>query len=141
MAWQDREKGTGRTTRMMARAIYEALHGKQVFVVVENRQSCCNMLDRAIQGLPEEKIRETSRMARWRVELTNGGWIEFISTFHPSISWDQTGVHGMEPDCVYLFDHHVISRRFRNVLDLLHRWDRPEDEAEARSRPIPGGWL
>jgi hypothetical protein len=135
MAWKDTQKGTGRTTRMLERAIYEALHGKQVYVIMANGQDCRDMLDRAIQELPPGKIVETSRMARWRVELNGGGWIEFVNLFHPWISWDQMGVHGMKPDCVYLFDHHVIAMRFRNVLDLLHRWDRPEEEIQETQLP------
>jgi hypothetical protein len=135
MSWKDTQKGTGRTARMLERAIDEAMHGKQVFVIMANGQDCRDMLDRAIQELPPGRIVETSRMARWRVELNGGGWIEFVNMRLPSIDWDQMNIRGMGFDRVYLFDHHVISRRFRNVLDLLHRWDCPKEEIQETQLP------
>jgi hypothetical protein len=146
MAWQDTQRGTGRTTRMMERAIYEALHGRQVFVILASPEQGRQLREAAVQEIgPDnlEKDREGPWTIRWPdpIRCKSGGSIIFYSKDAFSIDWENFRMKGTSPDSILLIDHHVIAMRFRNVLDLLHRWDRPEEKAEARSRPIPGGWL
>jgi hypothetical protein len=146
MAWQDTQRGTGRTTRMLERAIYEAMHGRQVFVIPASPEQERQLREAAVQEIgPDnlEKDREGPWTIRWSdpIRCKSGGSIIFYSKDAFSIDWENFRMKGTSPDSILLIDHHVIAMRFRNVLDLLHRWDRPEEEAEARSRPIPGGWL
>ena len=47
-----------------------------------------------------------------------------------NFDWTRMDLRGAWPNCVVLVDHYVIERRFAPMLEELHRYDSPKEEAE-----------
>jgi hypothetical protein len=95
-------RGSGRTTRMLAKAKELAAKGRAVYIIAadEVHAQCLAAL------IPEAD--------------TLG--IKFESSFF-AFDWITMRTRGAHPNCVFLVDHYAIESRFENVLAELHRYD------------------
>lgn len=97
--------GTGRTTRMLNRAIALAREGRAVYVLVDSEQEA----RRLWREIPDEL----------------GIKVEFAD--NPAFDWHLMQIRGAHPNCITLVDHYAIERRFKRLLEELHRYDAEEE--------------
>lgn len=117
------KRGTGRTTRMLEHAIEKADKGVYVFVVAATndhalllRQQLCKMCEGKIAGT--------------KVYTKANGQISVESSENKQFEWDRMSFIGAHPSCETLVDHYAIESRFRNILEMLTRFDQKNERSQ-----------
>ena len=102
----ERDRQSGRTTRMMAEAIAAALTGKKVVVL---------MKDMAAVDHWTEKLNQQ----QWAADINSHSYISIEPMCHPvspEIDWDKMTLIGERSNHLLLIDHDVIYGQFKHVL-------------------------
>lgn len=101
---------TGRTTRMLERAVELAKKGKRVCVVVKSHDK--NSIKSQLQDM-------------WAACMPYGHGSISVTTADESFDWNTMRVVGSSFEVVHLIDHWVLESRYRQVIDRLHEFDPP----------------
>ena len=116
----DKNRHTGRTTRMLEQAIAKAHETGYVFVVADNenhakqlRQLCSEITGRPISG---PKIYLTDSAGPGAPQIS-------IDPVEEAWDWETMSVRGAYPNIPVFVDHHAIETRFGHILDEYHRYD------------------
>jgi hypothetical protein len=97
-------RGTGRTTRMVQRAIQLNHIGKAVYIIAANLAE-----QHRIEHILPEHLR---------------GQIKVETSDTPgNFSWEHMALIGAHPNCVVLADHFAIECHFAAILKELHAYD------------------
>lgn len=93
-------KQTGRTTRLVEKAVHLAAQGRAVYIIAGDAQ--VKSLQRQVGNV-------------WRNifgDRPHGIKVEKVTEFRDRIDWNNMIVRGAHhPDCAWLFDHYVIEMR------------------------------
>jgi hypothetical protein len=100
-------RNTGRTHRMPEAAKAEARIGRAVYVVAATTASACYLRQRLGQDGADLCI---------KVETP-----EQLGSF----DWHTLSLRGAHPRCKVFVDHYAIEAHFAQLLEELHRYDRP----------------
>jgi PIN domain nuclease of toxin-antitoxin system len=90
-------RGTGRTTRLIAKAKQLMKEGKTVIVVVATKQH-----------VDELAIKHN---------------IKALHCSHPDFDWTQMRLRGISTPSIYLIDHHAIEKKFSILVHKLREFD------------------
>lgn len=96
---------SGRTTRMLKHAMKLCDEGRAVYIIVDSLLTA-----ERFRGLLEEPYRNVIKF-------------ETVKTA-PNFDWDTLSLISAHGNCEILVDHYVIEDRFRNILSMLHAYDR-----------------
>jgi hypothetical protein len=107
MKYLETLRNTGRTTRMLQRAIALDKQGRAVYIVASNDRHA-KALNEQLAGLDTENT--------IKVETANS-----LANF----DWETMSLKRAHPNCVVLVDHWAIQQRFEVMLQELHRYDLP----------------
>lgn len=110
------KRGTGRTTRMLQRAIQLAGEGKHVYVVAANKRQAMQLEIQAGRCGGPHTIRAISGIPVGRVSFITE---ETCRTYDPITM----KVWGGEPNSVVLVDHSAIEQRFGAILSMWTQFD------------------
>ena len=104
---------SGRTTRMLQEAIDYAKKGRAVYVIAATHNHAQNL----------------ERTLHYYFNITEDLGIKF-ETFDSLRTFDEQAfiLHGAHPNCVVLIDHYAIERKYYKILEMLHRYDKKEEE-------------
>lgn len=117
----DEKRGTGRTTRMLKRAIDLRNQGRAVYVIAANEQHAETIFGMLIGLMPEETPVRFSSMEIGGIKIETP---ESCGNF----DWEQLRLRGSHPNVVALVDHHAIESRFSLMLKELAAYDTPPHE-------------
>lgn len=98
---------TGRTTRMLERAMMEALHGHAVYVLADSPYT--RLLARQFEDM-------------WRKH--HGSRLHGVKFETPSsvgFDWDQMRQPSAHPNCVFLLDHTIVEREIQQIQKTIER--------------------
>jgi hypothetical protein len=98
--------GTGRTTRMLQEAKRLAESGRAVYVIAATVKDA-NRLGKQFQELAEKDL-----------------GVKFESCSIPNFNWESMKLIGAHPSCVVLVDHFAIEKKYANILNMLHKFDK-----------------
>lgn len=109
---EDKLRGTGRTTRMLRRAVDLAIAGKQVLVVVDH-----GMSRKVTYLLSEDLEQRASASVAEKIKIRPVSILRDLLDTHAELS-----IRGMR-GTVVLIDHHVIEERYRALWRMMHEFD------------------
>lgn len=108
----DKQRRTGRTTRMLNEALKISAQGNAVYVVGDSAHHAIRLRHQFIGMNPPQ-----------------GHGIKFENANQlPELDWQTLQLRGAHPNCIVLVDHYAIERRYAHVLEMLCRFDQPETE-------------
>lgn len=117
--FEDRNRRTGRTSRMLGDAIKLASEGRTVYVLVS----------RNTFNFAYDKLRKLTKpvvycLNRPYAEFANG--LKLESGVPSGFDWVVMRPLGSHPNCVFLVDHEVIERQsiYRAVDYMAHKYDK-----------------
>jgi hypothetical protein len=114
---------TGRTTRMMRRAISLAIQGRAVYILAASKSH-------------KKQLDEM----RAKMEPRSTG-IQFLDASDErdtaEINWHTLSLNGAHPNCILLCDHFALEVYFTRVFEEWTRYDAPEHHFERRTRKAP----
>ncbi len=96
---------TGRTTRLLARAVQLSTDGRAVYIIAANHAEVVRL--RSLLGDDDHGI---------KIETPESPG---------NVNWSTLTLRGAHPNCVVLVDHYAIESRFSAVLEMLHAFDAP----------------
>ncbi len=102
--WNQRQ--SGRTTRMIAKAIDGARKGRYVFIIAADGRQKQGIWDQLRVTLRKEA---ESRMDGTKLQLASGGSIN-ISTVADEFSWQTMRPSRCHPSCLVFVDHHAAEQ-------------------------------
>jgi hypothetical protein len=105
----DKHARTGRTTRLLQEARRLSDESRAVYVVVSSES--------LVKAFSTEEFRRRGIKVETMASL---GHLEL----------ETMRLRGAHPNSAVLVDHYVIERRFRPMLEMLHRFDLPEERRE-----------
>ncbi len=97
---------TGRTTRMLERAVALAMQGRAVYVYVAGDEQRARQKLQEISGAP---------FYSFGIKVEHG--------FPRAFDWTRMRPYGAHPNCTALIDHYLIERELALMLAELHRYD------------------
>lgn len=122
---------TGRTTRLLQDVIHLASEGKHVVVVSEG-----NTLLNVFSNMPIVKqVFKRRPVSGGYVHISNGT-IDFLHPENRHIDWYNLTIRGSQKE-IFLVDHYVIERKFKKLIEMLHRYDEIPDCSPAKEVNLP----
>lgn len=135
---------TGRTTRMVLRALKAAYDGNNVVIVCHEPRFSAYLIDVIRKIVTEYRAEEHMEIIKppfkpirgnglefeeqkanssidWTVRF-GPGQVSFMSIDSPSILLHPLHVDGVDPRCVF-WDHEAIRRAFNQQIEEYHRYD------------------
>lgn len=100
----DKHARTGRTTRLLQEARRLSDEGRAVYVIVSS--------DELVKSFQTEEFRRRGIKVETMASVGN-------------LELETMRLRYAHPNCAVLVDHYVIERRFRPMLEMLHRFDLP----------------
>src|SRR5690554_3869400 len=102
-------RGTGRTTRMVQDAVEQARNGRAVYII------CADPYHKQeIDHIVNNFILSKTEKSNIKLETP-----ESVGNF----SFETMSLRGAHSNCRVFVDHYTIERRFRLMLEELHRYD------------------
>lgn len=104
---------TGRTTKLLRKAIALASKGKAVYVICVDRphMECTEMMLRRMVGSEYKRLG-----IKFECEATTS-----------NINWNTFSLYGAHHNCVALFDHYTLEDRIMGTLKKLHDMEMEPD--------------
>jgi hypothetical protein len=104
---------TGRTTRLMEKAVQLARQGRAVYVVVSSR---------AEAGIGQRVVNKL--WVHLHGPRAHGIKVETLKDLGDRFDWEQMRVVGSHPNCEFLLDHYVVEQHIEQLrLGIARRVD------------------
>lgn len=112
-------RATGRTTRMLERAVELAKKGNRVCVVVAN-SSQVPIVFKEIENLDENFMRRQI----------------IVRSVSDSFDWNIYRFPSEHPSVIHLVDHYAIESRYAGLISMLHAFDPPAVVVVPDQKPV-----
>lgn len=122
--YQDPNRNTGRTTRMLATALNQAKDGETSFVVGIHDEWCKNFLIPKAKWVASQVFPNLEFIELHDLRVQFGlGAVQFLGSRDNTIDWPSQTIRGIRT-MVYV-DHCVVEQKFNSILELHHMFDAP----------------
>ena len=121
MYFESPNRNTGRTTRMLDKAIELARADRYVIVYAQD-ENYASIFQRTVQlKLTDDELKR--RGGAGKVYCGSKGSISFVSVNCSSFDWRTMRQRGAHPSCVTMVDHRAIEVNFAQILKMYHMFD------------------
>lgn len=112
MSDRDKNRRTGRTSRMIKYAAEQAQKGRAVYVLAANDEHA-----RLITSMAFDLLDTPERLPfKVETEQTLG-----------NLDFHSMALRGAHPNCLVVPDHFAIEHKFEHLYRMMHQWDEPLD--------------